>query len=159
MLKLGNLGLAYWLLAKEGIMIKKYGFFVLLLMLMSAKTVEVSAQCQPDACIQKISDGYTFLKTYKMEQIGSETEYSYVFSRDTNYMIAVCSSSGADATVKVTMYDASRKEIASNLDKKTNKLYSVIAYQCKATGIYYLKYTPVNQNKTDCCVSVLGFKK
>ncbi|HSZ72131.1 MAG TPA: hypothetical protein VK750_05605 [Cytophagaceae bacterium] len=137
---------------------KKYSFFILMVgfSMVSWKTL---AQCQPDACIQKISDGYTFLKTYKMEQIGAETEYSYVFSRDTNYMIAVCSSSGPDATVKVTLYDASRKEIASNLDKKSNKLYSVIAYQCKATGIYYLKYTPVNQDKTDCCVSVLGFKK
>lgn len=138
---------------------KKYVFFILIVVLLIAKSLQVSAQCQPDACIQKISDGYTFLKTYKMEQIGAETEYSYVFSKDTNYMIAVCSSSGPDATVKVTMYDASRKEIASNLDKKSNKLYSVIAYQCKATGIYYLKYTPVNQDKTDCCVSVLGFKK
>lgn len=140
-------------------MIKRLGFWFLMVMLVSLKSLQVSAQCQPDACIQKISDGYTFLKTYKMEQIGAETEYSYVFSRDTNYMIAVCSSSGADATVKVTLYDASRKEIASNQDKKSNKLYSVIAYQCNATGIYYLKYTPVNQNKTDCCVSVLGFKK
>jgi hypothetical protein len=139
---------------------KKYVLSIcLILVSLWISTNDVFGQCQPDACIQKISDGYTFLKTYKMEQIGTETEYSYVFSRDTNYMIAVCSSSGSDATVKVTLYDASRKEIASNLDKKSNKLYSVIAYQCKATGIYYLKYTPVNQNKADCCVSVLGFKK
>jgi hypothetical protein len=140
-------------------MSKKYSFLFCLIVLLSLSNLRAFAQCQPDACIQKISDGYTFLKTYKMEQIGAETEYSYVFSKDTNYMIAVCSSSGPDVTVKVTLYDASRKEIASNLDKKSNKLYAVIAYQCKATGIYYLKYTPVNQNKTDCCVSVLGFKK
>ena len=122
-------------------------------------TFTANAQCQPDACIQKFSDGYTFLKTYKMEQVGLETEYSYVFSKETNYMIAVCSSSGSEATVKVTLFDATRKEIASNFDKKSKKLYSVMAYHCMATGIYYLKYTPVNQKQTDCCVSVLGFKK
>lgn len=132
---------------------------VLTLFFLEFSASDVKAQCQPDACIQKFSDGYTFLKTYKMEQIGTETEYSYVFSKETNYMIAVCSSSGPDATVKVTLYDATRKEVASNFDKKTNKLYSVIAYQCKATGIYYLKYTPVNQKVSECCVSVLGFKK
>lgn len=136
---------------------KKYSFWLAVFLITCS--LETFAQCQPDACVQKISTGYTFLKTYKMEQIGTETEYSYVFSKDTNYMIAVCSSSGVDATVKVTLYDSARKEIASNFDKKSNKLYSVIAYQSKATGIYYLKYTPMGQNKTDCCVSVLGFKK
>lgn len=139
-------------------MLQKY-FNVLTLVAFVFLASKANAQCQPDACIQKFSDGYTFLKTYKMEQIGTETEYSYVFSKETNYMIAVCSSSGPDATVKVTLYDATRKEVASNFDKKSNKLYSVIAYQCKATGIYYLKYTPVNQKVSDCCVSVLGFKK
>ncbi len=132
---------------------------VLTLILLELSVFDAKAQCQPDACIQKFSDGYTFLKTYKMEQIGTETEYSYVFSKETNYMIAVCSSSGPEATVKVTLYDATRKEVASNFDKKSNKLYSVIAYQCKSTGIYYLKYTPVNQKVSECCVSVLGFKK
>jgi uncharacterized protein (DUF2344 family) len=141
-----------------GNQIYKYlGVFTLVVLALSG--FNANAQCQPDACIQKFSDGYTFLKTYKMEQVGLETEYSYVFSKETNYMIAVCSSSGSEATVKVTLYDATRKEIASNFDKKSGKLYSVMAYQCKATGIYYLKYTPVNQKVSDCCVSVLGFKK
>ena len=141
-----------------GNMLYRY-FSVLTFVVLTVFVSEANAQCQPDACIKKFSDGYTFLKTYKMEQIGTETEYSYVFSKETNYMIVVCSSSGTEATVKVTLYDATRKEVASNLDKKTNKLYSGIAYQCKATGIYYLKYIPVNQKVSDCCVSVLGFKK
>lgn len=140
-------------------MLNRYFSVVILVGLLCMFETDAKGQCQPDACIQKFSDGYTFLKTYKMEHIGAETEYSYVFSKETNYMIAVCSSSGPDATVKVVLYDATRKEVASNFDKKTNKLYSVIAFHCKSTGIYYLKYTPVGQKVSDCCVSVLGFKK
>lgn len=113
------------------------------------------AQCQADECIAKISSGYTFLKTYKMEQVGQDTEYSYVFSKDTNYMIVICA--GATPNVKVTLFDATKKPVASNFDKATNKYYAAIAYSCKATGIYYLKYETTQTGQ--CCVSVLSFKK
>jgi hypothetical protein len=120
-------------------------------------SVDSFAQCKSDECVSKITDGYTFLKTYKMEKVGDQTEYSYVFSKETNYMLVICNKDGSSQNIKVTLFDATRKEIATNYDKKSGKYYPAIAYNCKATGIYYLKFT-FNENP-ECCVSVLSFKK
>ncbi|TAH25099.1 MAG: hypothetical protein EAZ07_08015 [Cytophagales bacterium] len=117
----------------------------------------VNAQCKPDECISKMGNGYTFLKTYQMEKIGNEMEQSYVFSKETNYMLILCDKDGGAKNVEVTLFDASRKMLASNYDKKNNKYYPAIAYNCKSTGMYYLKF---NFNpESECCVSVLAFKR
>jgi hypothetical protein len=115
------------------------------------------AQCVSDECVAKISEGYTFLKTYKMETIGDEIEYSYVFSKDTNYMLVVCNKEGNGQNITVTLMDSNRKEIASSYDKKSDKHYPAIVYNCKSTGIYYLRFS--FKDKQECCVSVLAFKK
>jgi hypothetical protein len=127
---------------------------ILLLILFSQLSY---AQCKSDECVGKISQGYTFLKSYQMEKVGDQLEYSYVFSKETNYMLVLCNPSGTSSAVVVTLFDSNRKEIASNWDKKNNKYYPAIAYQCKATGIYYLRFS--FNDKPECCVSVLAFKK
>jgi hypothetical protein len=101
--------------------------------------------------------GYTFLKHYAMEKIGNEVEHSYVLSKETNYMLVLCDKDGGAKNVEVTLFDSSRKMVATNFDKKNNKYYSAIAYNCKATGIYYLRFNFTPQS--ECCVSVLAFKR
>lgn len=119
--------------------------------------LDLMAQCKSEECVSKVTDGYTFLKTYQMDKVGDQTEYSYVFSKETNYMLMICNNDGSSQNVVVTIYDSTRKEIATNFDKKTGKYYPAIVYNCKATGIYYLKFS--FPDKSDCCVSVLSFKK
>lgn len=92
-----------------------------------------------------------------MEQVGDNMEYSYVFSKETNYMLVTCNKEGSSNNIVVTLLDSSKKPIASNYDASNDKYYSAIAYNCKATGVYYLKYT--FKGKPGCCVSVLAFKK
>lgn len=115
------------------------------------------SQCKSDECVSKIGEGYTFLKTYQMEQVGDHVEYSYVFSKDTDYMLVICDKDGSSQNVVVTLLDSNKKEIASNFDKKANKHYPAMVYSCKATGMYYLKFT--FHEKPECCISVLAFKK
>ncbi len=115
-----------------------------------------NAQCKTDECVAKINSDYTFLKTYQMSKVGDQLEYSYVLSKDTNYMLVMCNGGGTQSII-VTLYDSKRKEIATNQDKGSNKIYGAIAYQCKATGIYYLRFSFVD--KPECCVSVLAFKR
>jgi len=119
-------------------------------------SISAFGQCQTDECVAKINEGYTFLKSYKIEKIGDQLEYSYVLSKETNYMLVMCNGGTGQNTI-VTMFDSNRKEIATNQDKKTGKVYPAIVYQCKATGIYYLRFSFVDQPA--CCVSILGFKK
>jgi len=130
---------------------------LLLIFALVVSTNLVKGQCKSDECVSKLSDGYTFLKTYKMETVGDQTEYSYVFSKDTNYILVLCNKEGSADNISVTLLDANKKEIATSYDKKNNKFFSAIAYTCKATGIYYLRFT--YKEKPECCVSVLAFKK
>lgn len=115
------------------------------------------SQCKTDECVAKINSGYTFLKTYQMSKVGDQLEYSYVLSKDTNYMLVMCNGGGSQNNIIVTLYDSKRKEIATNQDKTSGKIFPAIAYQCKSTGIYYLRFSFVD--KPECCVSVLAFKR
>jgi hypothetical protein len=115
------------------------------------------AQCKPEDCLAKVAEGFTFLKTYKMEKVGDQMEYSYVFSKETNYLMMMCNGT-ANQNIIVTIYDSNRKEVASNFDKKSNKVYPAISYRCNATGIYYMKFSYMNK-AVECCVGVLAFKK
>jgi hypothetical protein len=119
--------------------------------------VKSNAQCTQDACVTKLGEGYTFLKVYTMQTAKDIVEYSYVFSKSTNYMLVVCNADGTSKDVEVTLYDSQRKLLASNYDKVNNKYYGTIVYNCQTTGIFYIKYT--YKTKPTCCVSVLAFKK
>ncbi|HSZ71530.1 MAG TPA: hypothetical protein VK750_02570 [Cytophagaceae bacterium] len=129
---------------------------LLVLMAVHLITYKGYAQCKTDECVAKINAGYTFLKTYQMSQVGDQLEYSYVLSKDTNYMLVMCNGGGGQNII-VTLYDSKRKEIATNQDKASGKIFPAIAYLCKATGIYYLRFSFVD--KPECCVSVLAFKR
>ena len=57
------------------------------------------AQCNPDLytseCIPQLTEGFNFLKGYKIDGKGGEKdkiEFSYVFTKGTQYMINICSS-------------------------------------------------------------------
>ncbi len=137
------------------------GIAVVSLMLGS---VVVKAQCDADAlaqqCIPKMQEGFTFLKTFKIDgQGGAKTkvEYSYVFSKDTQYFLNICTS-GSDGTdgIVVTMYDSKRQMVSTNYTN--GKFYPGIIYPCNATGIYYVTFT-FQDSKNYCGGSVLGFKR
>lgn len=131
--------------------------YALILSLMSP--AGVSAQCDPDkqmsTCVSKLATGYTFLKSYKIAG-EKEIEYSYVFTKDTNYVLNLCNKDGESNNMVVTLYDANRNKIASNVIG--DKYLPAIGYRCGATGIYYFTISFQN-NLEPCGVSVLGFKR
>jgi len=131
-------------------------YTLFILVALSVISIDGYSQCKTDECVAKINSGYTFLKTYQMSQVGDQLEYSYVLSKDTNYMLVMCNGGGTQNII-VTLYDSKRKEIATNQDKGSGKIYPAIAYLCKATGIYYLRFSFID--KPECCVSVLAFKR
>jgi len=124
--------------------------------------ISVYAQCNPDALASKCNANlgpFTFLKSYKIDPtkaVNNTIEYSYVFSKDTQYLLMVCEA-GESKDVVVTLYDQTRKELATNLDKKTNKVLPGIGYKCGATGVYYMSFQI--KNPSACGLSVLGFQK
>jgi hypothetical protein len=136
---------------------KRTLFIVLLGFIAFITSEALHAQCKAEDCVAKLSDGFTFLKTYKVETTKPENEFSYVFSKDTNYMLMICNKDGSSKNVIVNVYDSNKKEIATNYDKKNNKFYPAFVYNCKSTGIYYMKFTFTEP--VECVNGILAFKK
>ncbi len=120
-------------------------------------------QCNPEeftnACIPKLSQGFNFLKSYNVDgQGGSKTkvEYSYVFTKGTQYMINVCGSGGANDGIVVSLYDSKRNIVGSNVHN--GQQLAAFVYPCNTTGIYYITYT-FDGSKAFCGGSALGFKR
>lgn len=117
--------------------------------------VSLSQFKTPD-CVAKLN-GFTFLKTYKLDNPAKEVEHSYVFSKDNSYMLIICNKDGSQKNASVTLYDSNRNMIASSYDEANKRNYYAIAYNCKSTGIYYMKFK-YDEPSTECS-SVLAFKR
>lgn len=123
--------------------------------------LEAWAQCNAEnlttQCIPKLASGFNFLKSYKVEKSGKEyVEYSYVFTKGTQYMINICAPGQITDGIIVSIYDSDRNKVASS--KVNNQYISAIAYPCNKTGIYYIKYT-FDGAANHCGGSALGFKR
>jgi hypothetical protein len=121
------------------------------------------AQCNPEsftaACVPKLATGFNFLKSYKIDGEGGakeKVEYSYVFTKGTQYMINICANGAATDGIVVSLFDSNRNQVASS--KIDNQVVSAIAYPCNATGIYYIQYT-FSKSAAYCGGSALGFKR
>jgi hypothetical protein len=122
-----------------------------------------NAQCNPeqytDTCIPKLASGFNFLKSYKIDGedgAKNKVEYSYVFTKGTQYMINVCATGENTDGIVVTLFDSNRNKMASS--KINGQFISAIAYPCNTTGIYYIQYTFDNSTQF-CGGSALGFKR
>ena len=138
---------------------KKLIFIILSVFVLS--TLEVLGQCNSETlstqCIPKLATGFNFLKSYKVEKGGKEfVEYSYVFTKGTQYMINICAAGTSTDGIVVSLYDSNRNKVASS--KINGQFISAIAYPCNTTGIYYIQYT-FDGSTQNCGGSALGFKR
>lgn len=138
---------------------KKFIFCVLSLFILSI--LEVIGQCNAEAysnqCIPKLSTGFNFLKSYKIEKGAKEfVEYSYVFTKGTQYMINICADGQNTDGIVVSLFDSNRNKVATS--KINGQFISAIAYPCNTTGIYYIQYS-FDGSTGNCGGSALGFKR
>lgn len=136
-------------------------FFVISVFVLSI--IDASAQCNSEAlsndCIPKLASGFNFLKSYKVDGNGGEKsriEYSYVFTKGTQYMINICAPSQPTDGIVVTLFDSKRNKVATS--KIDGQYIAAIAFPCNATGIYYIQYT-FDGSAAYCGGSALGFKR
>ncbi|MBS1488186.1 MAG: hypothetical protein JST43_11420 [Bacteroidetes bacterium] len=141
---------------------KKITLSIFLISLIALST-PLASQCNSEnfasACIPKLASGFNFLKSYKVDGEGGakeKVEYSYVFTKGTQYMINLCASGTATDGIVVTIFDSGRNKVASS--KINGQFISAIAYPCNATGIYYIQYT-FDGAGGKCGGSALGFKR
>jgi hypothetical protein len=140
---------------------KKLLFFVLSVVALSAS--EVIGQCNSEnlsnQCIPKLATGFNFLKSYKIDGEGGskdKVEYSYVFTKGTQYMINICAGGQNTDGIVVSLFDSNRNKVATS--KINGQYIAAIAYPCNATGIYYIQYT-FDGSSAYCGGSALGFKR
>jgi len=140
---------------------KKIITTLLLISFIGLSSSQLVSQCDPDnfanACIPKLASGFNFLKSYKVNDGGSgKVEYSYVFTKGTQYLINICASGAATDGIVVTLFDSGRNQVATS--KISGQFVSAISYPCNATGIYYIQYT-FDGSTNKCGGSALGFKR
>lgn len=136
--------------------------FTLFLVLAAFGSSQVIGQCDTEglsnACIPKLATGFNFLKSYKIDGVEKDKiEFSYVFTKGTQYMINLCPPGATNDGLIVSLFDSNRNKVATS--KINGEFVSAIAYPCNATGIYYIQYTFDNGNTTKCGGSALGFKR
>lgn len=125
-------------------------------------TLDVIAQCNAESlstqCIPKLATGFNFLKSYKIEKGAKDVvEYSYVFTKGTQYMINICAGTGEGTDgIVVSLLDSNRNKVASS--KFNGQFLTAMTYPCNNTGIYYIQYS-FDGSTSYCGGSALGFKR
>ena len=112
-----------------------------------------------DKCAPSLGD-YKFIKTFNVDVAKSgdkKTEFSYVFSKGSNYRIVICDQNAEGNRMIVNFYDRNKKLIASNYLKASKKFFNMLNYTCSATGVYYVE-SSFEGDKGGCGVNILGFK-
>ena len=123
---------------------------------------DTRAQCDADkkinACAPNLPSGFSFLKGYEVEQKSgsNEVKYSYVFAKDTQYVLNICTEGNDPEGVVITLFDFSKRKLASS--KIDGQYVSAVMFNCKTSGIYYITYT-FEKSTAFCGASVLGFKR
>src|SRR6056297_1070896 len=85
------------------------------------------SQCDSDAfldnCASKL-DSYTFIKAFNTTMKKTDvTEYSYVFSKGSTYIIVGCNQEIDGSRMIVNLYDRNHKIIASTYNKQKKTFY------------------------------------
>ena len=123
---------------------------------------DTMAQCDAtekiNSCVPNLPSGFSFLKGYEVNQgIGSnEVKYSYVFAKDTQYVLNICTEGNDAEGVVITLFDYSKRKLASS--KIDGQYVSAVMFNCMSSGIYYITYT-FEQSTAFCGASVLGFRR
>jgi hypothetical protein len=133
-------------------------FFLFFLIVVTA-----GAQCNPESysmnCIEGLMEEYIYLRSYNIDGHSGtieEIENSVVFSKNTKYLLNICTSSHDADGIVLSIYDSQRKQVATNLLK--NRIHSEMEFDCTLTGIYYLTFT-FQDSENYCGGCILSFRK
>jgi len=101
------------------------------------------------------SDAYKLLRN-QFTYGGEKIEYKKTFYKGTTYAITLKDASVGNNKLVAEIFDDRHHLVASTHIKHNSKFYSKIYFPCKATGVYYIRYS-FNDHKPSCGASVLGF--
>lgn len=100
-------------------------------------------------------EGFTYLKSFDIAGVEGK-KFSYIFTHGSNYLITLANGDVHSKGVFINIYDSNDKLVATS--QVNGKFYPTIQFNCKATGIYQLKFTFEGADE-HCAVGVLGMKR
>ncbi len=135
---------------------------IVTLFFVSLSSTFSNAQCKADElaemCISQLDSNYSFIKSYPLDNSLNDQrkiEYSYVLTKDTDYLIRLCTENDSLNSIVLNIFDQNRKNVASNMSDSI--LNTVMNFQSGLTGIYYLQFS-AQDSSSFCAGSILGFK-
>ncbi len=120
---------------------------------------DCDSELYSNMALKKLTDGFTFIKSFKVDGKGGtrkDIEYTCVFSKDTKYKVILQSKDSEATGVIATLFNSKREQLATSYNN--GKFYTGWTYVCKATGIYYLRFS-FKDSHSFCGGAVLGFKR
>jgi hypothetical protein len=142
---------------------KIYILNAIFFLLFFAQSININAQCSPETyslnCIEKLKEEYIYLKSYNVDGLNGnkdKIEYTVVLSKNTDYLLNICTASNDVDGIILRIYDSDRKQVVSN--NLNDVVDSEIEFNCTHTGIYYLTFTFLD-SKRFCGGCTLAFKK
>ena len=120
-----------------------------------------------DQCSKSLED-FKFLKVFEINTVNSKVSkglshivFSYVFTKDREYKVVLCNgSSKGIENLRIVVSGPDKKYKVKSYDKKTKQYTSQVIYQCKATGIHYMRISfECDDSFTGCAYCILGFRE
>ncbi len=119
------------------------------------------SQCNTGEFLHKCSVNlkeYNYIQSFEA-RIGKmeKSEYYYVFSKGSEYVIIVCEEGQSKGNITISLYDRERNLIATTYKEDGNS-YSELKFICSATGLYFIKIK-FTSSKSKCGMCILGVDK
>jgi hypothetical protein len=143
---------------------KNKKLLILLLICTTLFPLISDAQCDTDIFLDKCATNlgsFNYIKSFSLTarpKKKANSEFSYVFSKGSSYMLIVCNENSDGGEMLINLYDREHNLIGSTYDEKTKKHFPDMIYSCSATGVYYIKASYEGAKK-GCGMFILGFNK
>lgn len=129
----------------------------------SGVSMEATAQCNSDSLLVDCSPNlgtYNYIKSFVTTSGHKKksTEFSYVLSNGSTYLILGCTGKMSEGKINIRLYDRDHNLIASTYDEATGQYFPEIRYSCSSTGLYYITAN-IEGVRSGCGLCILGFSK
>lgn len=146
---------------KRIILIRKVTACFITLLTLQIFSVPTFGQCDTDGFMDVCASNlgtYNYIKAFKANASNrrkSGKEFTYVFSKGSDYLLVSCGENLAGGRMIISLFDRNHEQIASTRNETQTKDYTEMKYECNTTGVYYIKISFEGSGK-GCGMCILG---
>lgn len=126
--------------------------FVTLLLLFTTGFLSYGQATDPlvTNCAMNIGADAKYLKDFRIQLGGAAIKGELRFKanmslwKSTKYRFTMCNTDGSKGQLILNIKDETNKVVLSSFDQKSGKIYPVVDFECRKSGIYQLYYDFMN---------------